>query len=50
MYSFESKGSIISISNALLIADKIQSNRDFKKLESLMSIEREILETDIEVF
>lgn len=50
MYSFESKGSIISISNALLLADKIRVNRNFKKLESLITIQREILQKDIEIF
>ncbi|MDO7253165.1 restriction endonuclease FokI C-terminal domain-containing protein [Helicobacter sp. faydin-H76] len=49
MYFFESRGSIVSISNALLIADRIQTHRDFKKLESLMAIQREILQKDIEM-
>ncbi|PAF53677.1 hypothetical protein BKH42_04990 [Helicobacter sp. 13S00482-2] len=49
MYSFESKGSIVSISNALLLADRFQIHRDFKKLESLIAIQREILQKDIEI-
>jgi len=48
MYSFESTGALISIFNLLLVADKMIECRDLKKLESIFTLEREVLEEDIQ--
>lgn len=47
MYSFESKGSIVSISNALLIADKIHYSQKYVNLENILTLGREIVEKDL---
>jgi len=49
MYSFESKGSIISIANSIIIADSMKKERNFNNLEKILTIEREILESDIRI-
>lgn len=48
MYTFESCGSLISIFNSLLIADKMKKDGDLKQLEPIFTLGREILREDVE--
>jgi hypothetical protein len=47
MYDFTSLGSIVGVSNALIMADKMKKKKDFTKLEKALTLGREITIEDI---
>lgn len=47
MYSFESFGSITSITNSLIMADKMSQYKNFEALEKILTVGREIQEIDL---